>query len=122
MAGGPDSRLETPADEPPASGRKDHRPTRGGPVWGGQSEELNATILEWPAGGGPGETVSKLDVVYAVLSGSLLLNGDELAAGEARIVPKDTPRRVVAGPEGVRYLTAHRRRGLLGLSPSPRGQ
>jgi hypothetical protein len=87
----------------------------GGPVWGGESEELNATILEWPPGGGPGETVAKLDVVYVVLRGSVTINGEELAAGEARIVPKDTPRRVVAGPDGVRYLTAHRRRGLLTL-------
>lgn len=92
-----------------------------GPVWGAESEELNATVLEWPAGDGPGETVSKLDVVYAVLSGTLLLNGEELRAGEARIVPKDVPRTPVAGPEGVRYLTAHRRRGLLHVSPSPRG-
>jgi quercetin dioxygenase-like cupin family protein len=79
-------------------------------------------VLEWPAGDGPGETVTKLDVVYAVLAGSILLTveGEEqqLAAGEARIVPKDAPRRVVAGPEGARYLTAHRRRGLLHLSPS----
>jgi len=94
----------------------------GGPVWGGESEELNATILEWPAGGGPGETASKLDVVYVVLRGSLSINGEELVAGEARIVAKDVPRRVVAGPDGVRYLTAHRRRGLLHLAPSPRGQ
>jgi hypothetical protein len=87
----------------------------GGPVWGGESEELNATILEWPPGGGPGETTAKLDVVYVVLRGSLLINDEELAAGEARIVARDTPRRVVAGPDGVRYLTAHRRRGLLTL-------
>jgi hypothetical protein len=94
----------------------------GGPVWGAESEQLNATILEWPAGGGPGETVAKLDVVYVVLRGSLVIDDEELAAGEARIVAKDVPRRVVAGPDGVRYLTAHRRRGLLGLSPSPGGR
>ena len=73
----------------------------GGPIWGGESEELNATVLEWPPGGGPGETVSKLDVVYAVLGGSMLLNGEVLDAGEARIVPKDTARTVVAGPDGI---------------------
>jgi quercetin dioxygenase-like cupin family protein len=98
----------------------------GGPVWGAESEELNATLLEWPAGGGPGETVSKLDVLYVVVDGALTLSVDgdphELAAGEALIVPKDVPRRPVAGPDGVRYLTAHRRRGLLGLAPSPRGR
>ena len=81
--------------------------TSRGPIWGSESEELNATVLEWPPGDGPGETVSQLDVVYAVLAGSLLLNG------EARIVEKGLSRAVVAGPEGVRYLTAHRRRGPL---------
>jgi quercetin dioxygenase-like cupin family protein len=42
----------------------------------------------------------------------------ELEAGEAAIVPKDVRRSVVAGPAGSRYLTAHRRRGLLNLSRS----
>jgi hypothetical protein len=92
--------------------------TSRGPIWGDASDELNATILEWPPGDGPGETVSQLDVVYAVLRGSLLLNGEELQAGEARIVAKGVSRTVVAGADGVRYLTAHRRRGLLHLSPS----
>jgi hypothetical protein len=86
-----------------------------GPVWGAESAELNATILEWPPGDGPGETVAQLDVVYVVLAGSILLNGSELRAGEAQIVPKDVPRSVVAGADGARYLTAHRRRGLLRL-------
>jgi hypothetical protein len=81
-----------------------------GPVWGAESEELNATILEWPPGEGPGETVAQLDVVYAVLAGSVVLNGEELRAGEAVLVPKGLARSVVAGPDGARYLTAHRRR------------
>lgn len=93
-----------------------------GPVWGAESEELNATVLEWPPGDGPGETASKLDVLYVVLAGSLTLTIDgearELAAGEALIVPREAPRRPVAGAAGVRYLTAHRRRGLLGVRPS----
>jgi quercetin dioxygenase-like cupin family protein len=97
---------------------------RGGPVWGAESDELNATLLEWPPGEGPGETVSKLDVLYVVVAGSLSLTVDgeaqELAVGDARIVPKDLPRTPVAGPDGVRYLTAHRRRGLLRLAPSRR--
>ena len=93
-------------------------------MWGAESEELNATLLEWPPGEGPGETASKLDVLYVVVSGSLTLTVDgephELAAGDALIVAKDVRRRPVAGPGGVRYLTAHRRRGLLRLAPSPR--
>lgn len=90
--------------------------TKRGPIWGAESVELNATILEWPAGDGPGETTSQLDVVYAVLAGSIVLNGDELRAGEARIVAQGEPRTVVAGPDGARYLTAHRRRGPLQIS------
>lgn len=85
-------------------------------MWGDATAELNATILEWPPGDGPGETVSQLDVVYAVLAGSILLNGEELRAGEARIVAQGEPRTLVAGPDGARYLTAHRRRGLLQVS------
>ena len=90
-------------------------PARRGPVWGAESEDLNATILEWPAGEGPGETVAALDIVYVILTGSLLLDGEELGAGDARIVAKNVARTAVAGPRGVRYLTAHRRRGLLQL-------
>jgi hypothetical protein len=87
-----------------------------GPVWGAESDELNATILEWPPGDGPGETVSQLDVVYVVLAGSIVLNGAELNAGEACIVAKGTSRSVVAGAAGARYLTAHRRRPPLQIS------
>jgi len=87
-----------------------------GPIWGAESEELNATILEWPPGDGPGETVSQLDVVYAVLTGSIVLNGVVLPAGEATIVPGGEPRSVVAGPDGARYLTAHRRRPPLQIA------
>ena len=90
----------------------------GGPIWGAASADLNATVLEWPTGAGPAEHVNeRLDVLYAVLSGSMTLTVDgeacELAAGEATIVDKGARRALVAGPEGVRYLTAHVRRGGL---------
>jgi quercetin dioxygenase-like cupin family protein len=91
-----------------------------GPVWGAESADLNATLLEWPAGKGPSEHVNEqLDVLYVVLAGSATLTADgeprELAAGEAAIVDKGTRRALVAGPDGVRYLTAHVRRGGLQL-------
>ncbi|HJQ74730.1 MAG TPA: cupin domain-containing protein [Gaiellaceae bacterium] len=92
----------------------------GGPVWGAASADLNATLLEWPAGAGPAEHVNgQLDVLYVVLEGSatLTLDGEarELGAGEATIVDKGVRRALVAGPDGVRYLTAHTRRGGLAL-------
>src|SRR6185312_474100 len=33
-------------------------PERGGPVWGQASDDLNATLLEWPADEGPAEHVN----------------------------------------------------------------
>jgi mannose-6-phosphate isomerase-like protein (cupin superfamily) len=93
---------------------------RGGPVWGAASEDLNATLLEWPAGEGPAEHVNAdRDVLYVVLDGSATLTVDgeprELGAGEATIVDKSARRALVAGRDGVRYLTAHTRRGGLEL-------
>lgn len=96
----------------------------GGPVWGAASEDLNATLLEWPAGGGPAEHVNEhRDVLYVAVSGSATLTVDgealELGAGEATIVDKGARRGLVAGPDGVRYLTAHIRRGPLEIKRSP---
>jgi mannose-6-phosphate isomerase-like protein (cupin superfamily) len=92
----------------------------GGPVWGAASADLNATLLEWRTGEGPAEHVNEeLDVLYVVLDGSAMLTVDgesrELGAGEATIVDKGAQRALVAGPNGVRYLTAHVRRGGLQL-------
>lgn len=92
----------------------------GGPVWGAASADLNATLLEWPAGRGPAEHVNEeRDVLYVVLAGSatLTVDGDArpLEPGEATIVDKGASRALVAGPDGVRYLTAHVRRDPLQL-------
>ena len=92
----------------------------GGPVWGTASTDLNATLLEWGAGDGPAEHVNEeRDVLYVVLDGSATLTVDGeprgLGAGEATIVDKGTRRAIVAGPDGVRYLTAHTRRAGLEL-------
>jgi mannose-6-phosphate isomerase-like protein (cupin superfamily) len=92
----------------------------GGPVWGAASADLNATLLEWPAGEGPPDHVNEeRDVLYVVVMGTALLTVDgeptKLTVGEATIVDKGARRALVAGPEGVRYLTAHTRRGGLEL-------
>jgi quercetin dioxygenase-like cupin family protein len=89
-------------------------------VWGAASEDLNATVLEWPPGEGPAEHMNgERDVLYVVLAGSAALTVDgetrELTAGEATIVEKGARRGLVAGADGVRYLTAHTRRGGLEL-------
>ena len=89
-----------------------------GPIWGAASEDLNATILVWPPGEGPAEHVNDArDVLYVLLEGSARLTVEreihELRAGDALIVEKGRARALAAGAEGVRYATAHVRRGGL---------
>ena len=93
-------------------------PSGTGPLWGMQSEELNATLLEWPPGGSVAEHVNdELEVLMLVLAGSarVSLDGSEhqLPAGSLLLVPRGCARSIVAGREGVRYLSVHRRRGPL---------
>lgn len=102
-----------------ADGARDH-----GPVWGTASDDLNATLLSWAAGGGPPEHVNEeRDVLVVVLAGSatvVTVDGDErqLDRGEAMIIAKGRTRRITAGPDGVRYLSVHRRRPPLQIGSS----
>ena len=94
-----------------------------GPLWGMQSDELNATLLEWPPGGGVAEHVNdELEVLLLVIAGSARVRLDgrehELAAGSLLLVPRGCSRSVAAGSDGVRYLSVHRRRAP--LMPAPR--
>ena len=86
-----------------------------GPVWGLASDDLNATLLVWAEGGGPGEHVNdERDVLVFVVEGSATVTIDgepnELRPGEALIVGKGQRRSISAGTHGVRYLSVHRRR------------
>jgi len=96
-----------------------------GPLWGDATDDLNLTLLAWPAGDGPPEHVNaERDVVLVVLegSGTALLDGVEhdLRAGQAVVIPRGARRGVTAGGEGIRYLTVHLRRGGLQITPPPR--
>jgi quercetin dioxygenase-like cupin family protein/hemerythrin len=89
-----------------------------GPVWGAESEDLNATLLSWDPGSGPPEHVNaERDVLVAVMEGSatVTLDGEEhrLEQGDALVVDKGRARRITAGPNGVRYLSVHLRRPRL---------
>ncbi len=96
------------------------RPQSRGPLWGAATDDLNATLLVWPPGEGTAEHVNAhRDVLYVVLAGggTLTLDGEarELREGDALVVEKGVSRALAAGPEGIRYLTAHLRRGGLEL-------
>jgi quercetin dioxygenase-like cupin family protein len=99
--------------DPPLQGR--------GPVWGAESEDLNATLLVWSADEGPPEHVNEeRDVLIFIVDGAATVTVDgeehELAAAEALIVAKGCRRRVTAGPDGVRYLSVHLRRPPLQIT------
>jgi mannose-6-phosphate isomerase-like protein (cupin superfamily) len=96
-----------------------------GPVWGLESEDLNATLLEWAAGQGTPSHVNKeRDVLVVVLAGSAELTigarTETLGDGEALIIPKGERRRITAGCGGARYVSAHRRRPPLQIASADR--
>jgi quercetin dioxygenase-like cupin family protein len=89
-----------------------------GPLWGTASEDLNATLVAWPPGEGPPEHINaERDVLVVVVdgSGTLEIDGEpqSLRAPAAIVLEKGRSRRLVAGPAGIRYLTAHLRRAGL---------
>jgi quercetin dioxygenase-like cupin family protein len=93
----------------------------GGPVWGTATDDLNATILEWPPRRGPAEHVNgERDVVVVVTEGMLLAEVDgktrEVAAGEVLVLLKGSRRRLTAGADGVRYVSVHRKRDGLTIA------
>jgi mannose-6-phosphate isomerase-like protein (cupin superfamily) len=98
-----------------------------GPAWGTASEDLNATLLVWRAGEGqPAHVNDACDVALLALagSGSLTVDGEvhELAPGRLAIVPRGTTRALVAGGEGLRCVSVHRRRGGLAIGRAPRDE
>jgi quercetin dioxygenase-like cupin family protein/hemerythrin-like domain-containing protein len=98
-----------------------------GPLWGSDTDDLNATLLAWAAGAGPPEHVNgERDVLVLVLAGSAVVTIDdtrhEMHAGDVVIVKKGLSRRITAGADGVRYLSVHRRRAPLQITPSNRRQ
>lgn len=95
-----------------------------GPLWGTAVEDMNATLVAWDGGNGPPEHVNaERDVLYVVLAGGGTVEIEGRAATVrapcAFVVEKGRRRRLVAAADGIRYLTAHRRRAGLQIEPRP---
>ena len=89
-----------------------------GPRWGTATEDLNATLLAWPAGHEVAEHVNdERDVLIVVVAGSATVTVDgaahEVAESQALLIEKGRSRAIRSGGQGVRYLSVHRRRGPL---------
>jgi quercetin dioxygenase-like cupin family protein len=114
--------IQRTVPEERLAGLLPHEP--GGPLWGTATEELNATVVEWPPGAGtPAHVNAERDVVLVVLDGSAKVELDgtvsRIAPGEVVVLDRGATRRVTAGPAGVRYVTVHRRRVGIEVAKAP---
>ncbi|HEX8235050.1 MAG TPA: hypothetical protein VF600_03765 [Abditibacteriaceae bacterium] len=96
-----------------------------GVLWGGQSDDLNVTLLSWPHGEGVAQHVNtEVDVLLVVLHGTgrVVVNGAafELQMGQSLLVRKGSERLIESTSERFSYLSVHRRRG--GLMPTLGGR
>lgn len=100
---------------------------KNGPIWGAETDDLDATMINWQAGRSVAAHVnSEVDVVVTILEGTGILRIDseifEVSAGNVFVIGKGKEREITAGESGLRYLNVHkRRRGLMptGVRPKP---
>ncbi len=98
---------------------------RHGVVWTLEgSGDLNANLVRFGSGRGVGEHMNdEVEVVFVGVSGSgiVMVDGEEhaLSAGKLVFAPRGVRRSTLGVSEDFSYLTVHRRRGPLGISPSP---
>jgi len=85
--------------------------------------DLDSNVIALPPGGGiDSHTGPDLDVLIHVLDGSGRLTTEldselDLKPGDLLWLPRRSRRKFSAGPQGLRYLTVHRRRKALDLQP-----
>jgi quercetin dioxygenase-like cupin family protein len=102
-------------------------PGEGGVVWSAAPSGVHANLVVLAAGQSIGEHVNDaVDVLVVALAGSATVTIDghasELAPLRAVLLPRGTTRAVLAGSDGVRYLTVHEQRPPLGIHrPPPEG-
>lgn len=92
-------------------------------AWTPASDDLHLNLVSLKPGEEIGDHVNQtLDVVLTCLAGSGTLTADgeavTLHPGTIAMIPQGAQRRVVAGNDGLRYTTCHRKRG--GLVPTAR--
>lgn len=93
----------------------------GGPQWGAEGDELNATILSWEKGRGLEAHINhELDVVLVILQGEgeAFVEDEKIALHAGMVLPigKGLVRAINATSERLTYASVHRRRP--GLMPS----
>ncbi|MFD5937730.1 AraC family ligand binding domain-containing protein [Streptomyces griseus] len=99
-------------------------PDERGALWhlAEQGRELDANLVRLPPGAEVGEHQEDvLDVLLVVLAGagSARAGGRDLPLGPGTVLwlPRTSQRALAAGPDGLTYLTVHRRRPGLAIKP-----
>lgn len=99
-------------------------PNPSGVVWTADHDgDLNVNLVDLEADHRIGDHANhEVDVLVSVVSGAGSVTVEDVEhqvrPGTLVLVPKGTRRSVAAGPDGLAYLSIHRRRGVLGLSPT----
>ncbi|MGW1103382.1 hypothetical protein [Streptomyces sp. NPDC002540] len=100
-------------------------PEQRGALWqlAESGRELDANLVRLPAGAEVGEHQEDvLDVLLVVVAGGgrVVAGGDVTDLTPTTVVwlPRTSRRALVAGPEGLAYVTVHRRRPGLTIKPS----
>ncbi|MFD7101213.1 hypothetical protein ACFWA0_41210, partial [Streptomyces xanthophaeus] len=69
-------------------------------------------------------TEAEVDVLVVVVAGTGSLSLDEaeleVGPGSLTLMPRGVPRAILAGPDGLTFLTAHRRRSGMSIGRLPR--
>jgi uncharacterized protein (DUF2249 family)/quercetin dioxygenase-like cupin family protein len=102
-------------------------PDATGAVWKLEVRErdLDSNVIALAPGGGiDAHAGADVDVLIHVLSGNGRLDTEqgavELVPGALLWLPKRSRRQFTAGPDGLRYLTVHKKREILPLTPTVR--
>jgi mannose-6-phosphate isomerase-like protein (cupin superfamily) len=98
--------------------RWDEQASATGPIFGGEVEDLDFTLLQWHEGQGVQEHVNdEVDVIMVVLSGTgfIVADGERMdaQAGTTFVLPKGTRRSISSTSSDFRYLNVHKRRKRL---------
>lgn len=100
---------------------------QGGALWRLRDgdRQLDANVVRLPPGAEVApHTEAHLDVLLVVVTGAgrltLAGTGRELRPGSVAVLPRGARRGLAAGPDGLVFLTAHRRRAGMGIGRRPR--
>jgi mannose-6-phosphate isomerase-like protein (cupin superfamily) len=97
----------------------------GGPRWGTETEDLNATLLVWRDGEGVAEHVNDdVDVIMVGVEGEGEVTVDgrlyRFAKGQTLVIPKASSRAIRALSPRFGYLNVHKRRRKLAVGLIPK--